>query len=232
MRRVCLLFAGMLILVMAAGLPAAGFAASYSLTTQFDGHDGYGGNMFDVTVLSATDDLSIDSFDISITGDPIGVNVYYREGGYSGYETNESAWTLAGSATVTPQGIGNPTPLAVGGITLEAGKTYGLYVDIDSSSMANSVWFTNGSTAHQDTYIQISAGAALTWGKFTGAQSPRIWNGTIYYTVVPPAEPAAQPPQTGDSTGPYLWLYIAAAVVAFGAGLVLVKKHAGVRSKS
>ena len=230
MRKVCLPLAGLLILVMAVGVPAACVADSFSLTTQYDGHDGYGGNMFDVTSLSSTDTITIDSFDISITGDPISVSVYYREGGYSGYETNESAWTLAGSATVTPQGIGHATPLAVGGITLEAGKTYGVYVDIDSSSMANSVWFTNGSTAHQDTYIQISAGAALTWGKFSGPQSPRIWNGTIYYTVVSPVDPA--PPQTGDAMGPYMWLYIVSAIVAFGAVLVLVKKHTGVRTKS
>ena len=158
MKRVRRLFSGMLILFIALSFPAAGYAASHSLTTLYNNFYGDIGFMFDVTVLSSGS-VEIDSFDASMTGYTTDASVYYREGGREGYENDSTAWTLAGSATVTPQGINQPTHLAVGGITMDAGKTYGIYITFnDAYSISYNLWYGPGSTAYQDANLKISAG--------------------------------------------------------------------------
>lgn len=54
--------------------------------------------------------------------------VFIRVGGFQGYETNPSAWTLAGSASNVTGGSGTMIPINIGGFILEAGVTYGIYV--------------------------------------------------------------------------------------------------------
>jgi hypothetical protein len=121
---------------------STGAASADSLTTIFASDNGYAGNMFDVTVLSDTD-VIINSFDINIVKNGSSLNglvsVYYRLGGYEGYRTDSSAWTLAGSATVVPMGVDNPTPLPIGGIQLTAGETYGFYVTVSDNQTSASI---------------------------------------------------------------------------------------------
>lgn len=54
--------------------------------------------------------------------------VFIREGGFQGYETNSSAWTLAGTANNVGGGANVMVPINIGGFILEEGVTYGIYV--------------------------------------------------------------------------------------------------------
>lgn len=85
--------------------PGSSLAEEQSLTTIYNADSHAEGIMFDVKVLSDTDWV-IDSFDINLTSDlsSTTVYVYYREGGYKGYEHAAGSWMLAGSATVNAQG--------------------------------------------------------------------------------------------------------------------------------
>ena len=67
-------------------------ATGVTTTTQ------WAGNAFDVV---ATSDLQITSIDQPTNAGIGTLEVYYKEGSAQGYETDASAWTLAGSASIT-----------------------------------------------------------------------------------------------------------------------------------
>ncbi len=193
------------LLLAAVFLPAAtGMAAGQSITTLFAANSGYAGNMFNVTVLASMD-VRLDSFDINLDepGTTSTVSVYYRQGGYEGYESDAGAWTFAGSADVISRGQDYPTHLPVGGITLTAGKTYGFYITISDFTPEDTfMMYTTISGTYADSNLQITCGAGKGSPDFTGSTySPRTWNGTIYYSLIPTI------PQTGDAAGRMLWWY-------------------------
>ena len=166
--------------------PSEAQVTTGSLTTMFASNNGQSGNMFDVTVLG-TADVTITSFDINCDVGATNFEVYYKAGTYVGSETTPGAWTLAGSlAGVTCNGLDVPTPLAIGGIVIPAGQTYGLYVTDASGTGIN---YTNGANTFANADIQIDLGVGVAY-PFGSTFSPRSWNGTIYYeygtAVVPP----------------------------------------------
>ena len=69
--------------------------------------------MFDLTVLSGFD-IRIQSFDVNITSlageNAIVFRLITGLAACSGYETDASAWTLAGTASVASKGLDVPTP--------------------------------------------------------------------------------------------------------------------------
>lgn len=153
-----------------------------SITTIFSGGNGQSGNMFDFTVIGASP-VTITSFDIHV--DNLNLHtaeVYYVTGGgsYMGNETNPAAWTLLGSQQVTGAGVGNPTPLPVGGLTVNPGETYGLYVTMSTCTCID---YTNGPMppfSNADVQLDLGTGNAYPFGTVF---SPRIWNGTVYYDI-------------------------------------------------
>ncbi len=195
MKKVCVLMALLLIAGIAAygAEPASGCDASYncnrqptsaiestslstsSLTTTFAGGNCQDGNMFDVKALNS---ITITGFALNLefTGT---VEVYYKVGTWVGFDTNASAWTKLGSQYVTGAGLGVPTTLSVGGLTIPAGQTYGLYITATSHSSC-SMQYTNGTTDYQNTDLIIYHGAGKSY-PFGATFTPRIWNGTIYY---------------------------------------------------
>ena len=76
-------------------------ASAQTLTTTLDGTNSFNGNMFEIV---ARDDIIIDGFDVHIATGSQTIEIYYRAGTYSGFETSSTGWTLAGSATVTGAG--------------------------------------------------------------------------------------------------------------------------------
>lgn len=168
-----------LVFLVAVGSQAA---TPGTITTTFTSNNGGAGNMFDVY---AKEDIQITGFDVNV--DQAGVvdtiQVYYKVGTYVGFETTPGAWTLLGEDTVTSAGQDVPTHVAVGGLTIPAGMTYGFYVTVDDFGGGFFMPYTNG-TAGGDVFsnaqVDLSTGAGL-GPLFGGFFEPRIWNGTLYY---------------------------------------------------
>jgi len=166
--------------------------AQGALTTIFKSDNRYAGNMFDMEVVGAYPIL-INSFDVNLTSyngnTTCTVRVYYREGGYAGHESNASAWTLVGSQSgITPAGTDQPTPLNVGGVTLQPGIRCGFYVTVsDYSATGCQMQYTDMpvGTEYSDGILKIIAGNGRGNPDFTGnLYSGRMWNGTVHYTAI------------------------------------------------
>jgi hypothetical protein len=148
-----------------------------TITTTFAAGNGQSGNMFDII---ATNTINIDSFDINCTTNGL-VEVWYRQGTYVPHISTQTGWTLLGSYNVSTNGTGNPTRFPVGGLSIPAGQTYGMYITFATGS---GMQYTNGNGTNevytnQDMTIQTGHGGAY----FSMTFSPRVFNGTIYYTT-------------------------------------------------
>lgn len=165
---------------------ATGSVQADSITTTFAGGNGCGGgSMFDVV---STVPIEVTSFDQNLIGGPgpsVPVSVYYKVGTFAGFETNSGAWTLLGSTTVTSQGEGNPTPVPIGGLSIPADTTYGIYVNAN-------VRYSNGSNTYDNGTVTLTNGTGLC-NLFSGTNSNRVWNGTMYYDAAQEQEPQAVP---------------------------------------
>lgn len=157
-----------------------------SLTTTFTSDNQFAGNMFDVEVIGSQV-VTIQGFDLNLVGGASTISVFLREGSHVGFENTSAGWTLAGTASgLIPQDLGSPTPLDIGGIVLEPGKIYGFYITVTSYPSA-SMRYNNGADVYSDDHLEITTGIGKGTPDFTGATfSPRIWNGTIYYTTSEP----------------------------------------------
>ena len=186
-------------------------ATAHTLTTIFAQNNYASGNMFNITVQSK-DSVMITAFDVNLSRfstAQTGIYIYYRDGGYEGYETEPSQWTLADFSYVTPVGVDQPTHIPIDGLVLLSGHTYGFYFSI-SEHDTNPIRmnYTQGSGEYEDENILIACGVGTGWPLFSDVFNPRIWNGTVYYTS------NKEVPQTGDMLGHYLWLYAGAAVLS------------------
>ena len=144
------------------------------------------GNMFNITATNNT--ILINSFDIKkYTSTNFFVRVYYRAGGYNGYENNSGAWTFLGSATAFGNS-GTPVNLPVGGLTIPIGETYGIF--ITTASTSNYLVYTNGANTYSDANITINTGTANATtasfffsNAFSTAFSSSTWNGRVNYST-------------------------------------------------
>jgi PKD repeat protein len=166
-----------------------------SVTTTYVSNNGQRGNMFDIT---AVNDIIIQSFDIHLDATTM-FAIFYKVGSYVGSETNPANWTLVDSVIVTANGQGAVTPCPIPvNITIPAGQTYGWY--LTSTSPTISVNYTNGTAVGniyaQNADLQILEGVGKDW-PFGATFTPRVWNGTVYYS---PAHPVSFSWNTGDTT--------------------------------
>ena len=150
------------------------FESGDLFTTMVAGN-GSSGNMFDVTAYNT---ITIDSFYVNTSSSGI-MEVWYRQGTYVGFTGSNAGWTLLGSANVINPGTNIPAILAVGGLEIPAGQTYGIYVTFVTGSVA----YTNGTGTNEiyennDMKIQCGYGGSY----FSLTFTPRVWNGTIFYT--------------------------------------------------
>lgn len=146
-----------------------------SLTTTFASTSGTSGSMFNIRAFST---ITVDSFAINILDMlPHTAEVYYKSGSYIGYENNASAWTLLGTYSVTGNGQDVPTILHAGELQMEVDQTYGIYITLTSGSMR----YTNTTQTYTGSDISISDGAGINY-PFGTIYSPRVWNGTVYYS--------------------------------------------------
>lgn len=134
-----------------------------------------GGNMFDVYVYNNS--IRIDSLVARFNA--VGqkpIKVYYRVGGFSGFESDPTAWTLHDSAEVTTTSTGVLQGFSIKPLTLMAGETYGFYLMYDAN-------YASGANFYQNADLGIQTGVGLC-GSFSGINFPRSFSGTIFYDVL------------------------------------------------
>jgi N-acetylneuraminic acid mutarotase len=173
-----------------------------------------GVNYYDLTV--GPNAISITALDIN-TAETVpftNVRVYILPGMTSqGNETNMALWTQVATGSGTGAGLDVPTHVTLSNpIPLNAGTLYGIAVVADP---AITLHYTNGNGSNQN---YSNADLALFLGSATNVPftapvfSPRVWNGTIYYstgscgspTPTPTGTPSATPTCTpGGSPGPW-----------------------------
>lgn len=167
-----------------------GQAHALSISTGFAGGNGQDGNMFDVVTLGSA--LTVTAFDINLdTGGAQTVKIYSKSGTWVGSENNGAAWTLIDTITgVTSSGANVPTFIDVADFILPAVSTTALYLttpDNPNFSYTNGTGVGNIAAANSDLRILEGSGNEYEFG-FT--YTPRIWNGTIYYSSSQVPEPA------------------------------------------
>ncbi len=163
---------------------AANAAAPGSLFTTNAAGNGANGNLFDVQAVTT---IRIDSFSIFATVANTTFSVYYRVGTGIGFNTSNAGWTLIGAGTI---GTINPIPANLTriplniNVILNAGQTYSFAI-----STSATVSYTNGTTLGnlyvQDPNLKIYegyGGTAVNPG-FGFTNTPRVFNGRVYYTA-------------------------------------------------
>ncbi|MBO46088.1 MAG: hypothetical protein CMJ96_04240 [Planctomycetes bacterium] len=171
--------------------PTTGGAATNrapgSLTTHFNGGNGFAGNMFDITPAVDMEITGLDFHARNATG-LFDIDVWYRVGSCVGYDMDPSTWTLLAQDTGI-QGAGAYMPtfadLSGNGVTFVAGQTYGIYMDNVNYALSGGINYTNG-VSTPETYSNSDIVLDAYYGKatpsFTGSTfTPRVWNGTLYY---------------------------------------------------
>lgn len=175
-----------------------------SMNATYVAGNNHRGNMFNIV---ATNTVVIDSFDVHPMGNTT-VEVYYRPESYVGFESSSAGWIFLGSVAVTAQPMGTPTPLDVPvNVTIPAGQTHSFYVTSNSTSV--SLNYSNGTTVgnvySSDANIQFIEGVGMEYPFTAGSgaiYSPRIWNGTIHYTVPTPTTYTWNTTETSQSITP------------------------------
>ena len=169
--------AALALLLLAGTMPAL----AQSLTTTYAADNGQGGVMFDVV---PNTNMTIESFDANVyAGTTAQVTIYWRLGTANGFQNSADGWNVMGTATVVSQGENIPTHIAIGGLSLIAGQTYGIYIDTGPSS---GVRYTNGRTTYSNGDLTLNTWFGKGRPAFTGGTfDPRIFNGTIYYAAGP-----------------------------------------------
>jgi hypothetical protein len=173
------------VLLSIAALPAM----AQSLSTTYAGGNSFAGNTFDIT---PNKNIQINGFDIHISGSAefATIAIYWRNGTANGFQDSAAGWTLLGTTNVAPQGFGVPTHVSIGGLSMTAGQTYGIYLDVQNHGGFGtgdflSLNYTNGGPSD---YSNADLVLTTFHGKgapaFTGPSFfPRQWNGTVYYTL-------------------------------------------------
>jgi hypothetical protein len=192
--------------VPALALLAASFApqaSALSLTTFFshnnDGNLG-GGFFFDMSIINPNP-LTFYQIASNIGDDALALqngtlDVYVTDLGdtYVGNESSFSAWTLVSSGSGISAGVDNPTIIDIADFTLSPGQ-YGIAL------VAGSTWdhaYTNGNGSNQsfsnsDLTLQFGSAMNVPFIATGDVFSPRVWNGTLYYTPVTAPVPGPLP---------------------------------------
>jgi len=185
-------FSKVMVVALVAGGAASAASAQQSLSTIFLGGNGgsAGGTVFFDVSVGATP-LTVTGFDTNTSaalGASFGFQVYTVLGTYLGNETNVGAWTPQASGSGVSAGAQVPSPVTLGGtFVLAANTTYGMAIVLGPTGgpvAAHS--YTNGTGANQ---VYSNADLTLTLGAASNAPftaplfTPRVWNGTIKYTL-------------------------------------------------
>jgi len=148
------------------------------IESNFSGGNQQAGFMLDVKALQG---VTIDSLAVNLgatLSTSANMEVYFRDGGYTGYESNASAWTLLGKYNIISKGPGFPSIIPAK-LTITSGKTIGIYVQT-TNAPAFYLQYGNGNYTYNDGILQLNTGSgiAMNWG---GTFSSRNGNIRFYY---------------------------------------------------
>lgn len=170
-------------------LLAAASGNAQSLTTLFgsnnNGSPG-GAVYFDATIGSNA--LSITSFNINTdsTASFSNFQVWLLAGMSSQGNETSASWIQVATGSGTGAGVDNPTSVMLSSaILLNASTLYGIALVMDPSA---SHFYTNGDGTNQmfsNGDLTLSLGSASNVPFTAPIFSPRVWNGTVFYSVVP-----------------------------------------------
>ena len=162
------------------------------IQTTFASNNQFAGNMFDVTNNTGAA-ITINSFDGNVNsaaGQPVTFEVWYRPGTYVGFNASPAGWTQLGTTNSVTAGVNQPTPVPIGGLTIPAGETYGIFFYMSSYPAPGSLRYTNGNNSYSNGDLTITTGVGKATPAFTGATFfGRSWNGNIHYSKVVGAPP-------------------------------------------
>ena len=178
------------------------------LVTTYDGSLASAGFMFDIK--ATTDPIIIRSMNINTiknTNDAR-IEIWTKEGSFSGYEKNPNAWKLWLNDTVVAKGAGNPTLIPSDIFppkTVSEGEIHAFYVSFPDGA------YLRYSTNEDILSYGVSNGDLILYGNgaakrkgFNGAViSPRTFNGALHYEVVAPSD---VPTTAADNGGGFNWV--------------------------
>ena len=154
-----------------------------SLTCPNLGGNGSSGNSFNI-INTSGGNLNITGFSQGGTNTTLGVDmkVWMYTGDYLLALNDTNSWVLVGSALVNLTSGAASGYVAVSGVVIPAGATYGFRI----GAMASSIAYTNGVGTSGVTIWQSNNDLTITEGHggvfpFWNQNSPRNWNGTIHY---------------------------------------------------
>jgi hypothetical protein len=154
-----------------------------SLTCPNLGGNGSSGNSFNI-INTSGGNLNITGFSQGGTNTTLGVDmrVWMYPGDYLLALNDTNSWVLVGSALVNLTSGAASGYVAVSGVVIPAGATYGFRI----GAMASSIAYTNGVGTSGVTIWQSNNDLTITEGHggvfpFWNQNSPRNWNGTIHY---------------------------------------------------
>jgi hypothetical protein len=164
---------------------ASAMPAQSPLTTTYAGGNGLGGNTavyFDLTVNAPMLVTQLDVNALGGTGSS-SIEFWTTPTTWVGNDSNPGAWTLLGSSAVVvaaPTGTPTVAPMTVP-VPL-AGGSHGVAI-VYRGTLGPS--YTNGTGANQTwSTNELTLQAGASGGIFNGAvNNPRVWNGSIHYTV-------------------------------------------------
>ncbi len=177
---------------MAALAGGASGAWGQSITTLFaTNNSGSAGGAvyFNITVGSTPIVITgLDVNTLAASGTAFGCQVYTHPGTFAGTETNAAAWTQRTTGVGTSAGSNNPSPVEFSSrFGLAAGATHAVAITLGAqgSAVAASHAYTNGTGSNQNfsnSDIALALGTASNVAFTAPVLSPRVWNGTVYYT--------------------------------------------------
>ena len=118
-----------------------------------------------------------------------------------GNETNMALWTQVATGSGTGAGQDLPTHVTLSNsFVLNAGTLYGIAVVADP---AITLYYTNGNGSNQNfsnADLSLVLGSATNVPFTAPVFSPRVWNGTIYYSTGSCGSPTPTPTATPTCT--------------------------------
>ncbi len=154
----------------------------HRVLTQMNSNNGFAGNMFNLTPKTDVEVWAL-AVNTSSTGTE-SFDVWVREGGYQGYESNSAAWELWGSYTrTTCAGTDGYTYIYPGTRQFDGDTTYGVYIDMTTQPTSGSTFrYTNGAAqSWENNFLRVETGIGKGAGFAGSTIADRQWNGALYY---------------------------------------------------